>query len=412
MITAVPHILSILLILSVQGYGQHLLQHLESLSIDPKSCDHYHGYMDDRFALNAYLCDSAGAYQIESSKEIYTLDIEHIGTTLELTEWDEREQQSAIITLANSDGGYAGEWYHATLPSKYSFVLSSTPQEIDSKILLATYSSIIEDEVVSIHLNHTTMQITLSQKYNDGKIYTSTFTCDDTDCRKMIADVTGFDSFDSITIRKLNNGNYKLTTFLDGDRKKTIKLFPEELIYSASKNYMDYRSMLSAEYPNFKHKALNKYLMSLQIDWIKKTSQYLRALYQHDDAVITDDRLRNQAFSWIEIEMWSDRFISGVRYIQTTWNEKVDAEAFHYLIDKEQEVELSEIWTSELQSKESQEIAEKAGTWLVGLDGIYHIYFDRVRGVQRSKLPADDVKSRLRDDNWLQSLVNDHIIRL
>ena len=170
--------------------------------------------------------------------------------------------------------------------------------------------------------------------------------------------------------------------------------------------------MLLAEYATFNDKNLNKYLNKVQAHWIKSTSTKLRELHKADSTEIVSDRLKHQASSWIDIELWTEDFISGVQYNQYNWQPEVEASAFAYHIDKSKAVTLTDVWDNDwnLTNLDSTMDNENS-TWVVGRDGIYKVYFDRVKGIQREPYFYSDIAKYIDGGSWLDKLLDQDKIK-
>jgi len=51
-------------------------------------------------------------------------------------------------------------------------------------------------------------------------------------------------------------------------------------------------------------------------------------------------------------------------------------------------------------------IDNENSTWVVGYDGIYKIYFDRVKGIQRESYLYSDLTQYIDRGSWLDKLVD------
>ncbi len=391
--------------------AQSLIDHYEALHGSVKGCRIYHGQLDDIFPLEMLICDDKGAYKMYSSSDIYNLSIETKGDTLEMLEEDSQERTSGYITLSeskNKDGKiYSGEWKHIESSAKYPLIIYEQGLKIPpTPNYLTKLTGIIRSRVVDINIDHTNRTLEIQEKFGLLGRYKSEYICKNDKCTKMVVSPEGIIGVSSVEINKNRNGDYSMIILTADQHRERSELKIVSQVKSKTKSYSDYRSMILAEYAVFGDDDLDEYILKLQLEWIRSTSARLREILKSDPTEIVSDRLKNQATSWLEIELWTEDFISGVQYKQYNWEPEIEATAFAYHIDKSKVVSLTKVWDNnwDLTNLDST-IDNENSTWVVGRSGIYKIYFDRIKGIQRESYPYADLTQHIDGGSWLDKLL-------
>lgn len=398
--------------------AQTLTSYLQNKNISNEACTRYHGLLDGAYELEMMLCGDKGAYKMLSSNDIYMLEVEGVNDQIELYEWDERNQHSGVITLTKSDIGYEGRWMHTESQSGYDFKIFENHKNVNTTSpCLTSFSGLLGDELVDIIIHHVTSEIEIIKRYGNRKRYITSFDCQNSGehCIKKKAIVEGFDGLTHIEILEGKNNRHKLIPYNGKVRGTATELTLGYKVQNEVKTYADYQSLLFAEYPMFGIQSIDKYLLQMQIEWIKNTSQDLRELYAKEDAIIVDDRLQFQSFSWIDVEVWTSEYISGVQYQQCSWEKEVLARAFHYSLEKKEALPLTYLWkegfTPDQYAYQQGMENNDADTWLMGHDAMYRVYFDRINGVQRDEYPYADLRSYIDRGSWLDRLLDENKIK-
>lgn len=400
---------------TVVVHGQSISTYLQSIDIDTLLCTSFTGLLDDNFEFDMMLCDSVGAYKMKSSNDIYVIEIENINDGLELTEWYDKNQLTGTIILKkNNANNYSGRWHHPDQPINYNIAISTKPLENQDIISESKYSGVLDDKLVYIKINHEENTLQIIERYGSLKILKVTYECNDQNCKKLSADIKGFDGVDKIEILEGEKQSYKLISFLNGNRKDINQLTLQNYISQQRKSYCDFRSMITAEYPQIGNKELDQYLSSLQLEWIKNTSLKLRTLYNIKEDVIPSERLKYQAYTWIDIELWTKDFISGIIYHQYSWQTNIEAIAFHYDISKSEELTLDNVWSKGFSPEQyayQQGVENNHDTWLISRQSLNRVYFDIIKGVQRDVYPYKDINNYIDKGSWLDKLLKDEKIK-
>lgn len=404
------HIICLLTLLVVGSTmrAQSILEYYKSLNENTKGCQIYEGYLDQVFELEMLICDNKGAYKMKSSADIYNIIIEEENGIIEIIEEDAEGRTSGYITLTKKDKGYTGEWRQIESAASYSFVLYESNQaEKNSEKYITKLSGVIRGRLVHISLDHANESVEIQERYGLQGRYKSIYDCQDKKCNKIKIQPEGIVGVSSVEIYKDKKGIYKMIVLTSDQNREVTDLEIITEVQKKTKAYCDYRSMLLAEYATFNDKDLDRYLDRLQANWIKATSIKLRALHKEDPNAIVSDRLKHQASSWIDVEVWTDDFISGVQYKQYNWKPEVEAEAFAYYTDKSKAVYLKETWEDDWDLSKLQSNSEnKNSTWVVGRDAIHKIYFDRILGVQRESHSYKDLSQYIDKGSWLDKLLS------
>ena len=404
------HIINLIALLLVVASteAQSLTKYYKNIHGSTEGCQSFDGLLDEVFTLEMLICGDQGVYKMKSSSDLYNITIEEINGAVEMIEEDSEGRTSGYITLAKTDDGYLGNWRQIESASSYSFELVKPDIElINSEKYITKLSGVIRSRLVHISLDHANESVEIQERYGLQGRYKALYTCQDKICNKIRIQPEGIVGVSSVEIYKDQKGIYKMIVLTSDQNREVTDLEIITQVEKKTKAYSDYRSMLLAEYATFNDKDLDRYLDRLQANWIKATSIKLRALHKEDPATIVSDRLKHQASSWIDIEVWTDDFISGVQYKQYNWTSEVEAEAFAYYTDKSKAVYLNEVWEddwdlSELESKDE----EANSTWVVGRDALHKIYFDRINGVQRESHSYKDLSQYIDGGSWLDKLLS------
>ncbi len=400
--------LFILLLLASYAEGQSLIKHYENLHETSEGCQIYNGLLDDVFELEMLICEDKGAYKMKSSADVYNISLEEEDGIVEITEEDDQGRTSGYITLVKNDNGYQGTWRQIESAASYSFVLQNGEAvQREPEKYITKLSGVIRSRLVHISLDHANESVEIQERYGLQGRYKSLYTCQDENCNKVSIKPEGIVGVSSVEIYQDKKGEYKMIVLTSDQNREVTDLEVITQVQKKTKAYSDYRSMLLAEYATFDDKDLDKYLDRLQANWIKATSIKLRALHKEDPIAIVSDRLKHQASSWIDIEVWTDDFISGVQYKQYNWTSEVEAKAFAYYTDKSKAVQLNDVWEDDWDlSKLETNNEEENSTWVVGRDAIHKIYFDRINGVQRESHSYKDLSQYIDNGSWLDKLLS------
>ena len=388
--------------------AQSLKEYYKSTHGSTKGCKNYDGLLDEVFSLEMLICGDQGVYKMISSSDIYNLSITSNDGITEMIEEDSQGRNSGYITLTKSPNGYAGEWRQIESASKYSFSITEHKKNEEvTEYYITKLSGVMRSRLVNVSIDHANGTVEIQEKYGLQGRYKSEYTCKDQKCNKLIIKPEGIIGVSSIEIYKDKKGKYKMIVLTADQNRESSDLIVINQVQKKTKAYSDYRSMLLAEYATFHDKDLDEYLNKVQANWIKETSIRLRDIHKSDPTEIVSERLKHQASSWIDIELWTEDFISGVQYKQYNWQPEVEATAFAYHIDKSMEVSITEVWDNDwkLNNLES-DIENKNSTWVVGRDGLHKIYFDRINGVQRESHSYNELAQHIDNGSWLDKLLD------
>ncbi|MDA9301214.1 hypothetical protein N9Q30_00075 [bacterium] len=393
--------------------AQSLQEYYKTIHTSTEDCISYDGLLDEVFPLEMLICGDKGVYKMKSSSDMYSLSIEVDSDTIEMVEEDSQGRSSGYITLTKSDNGFSGEWNQIESAAKYSFTINQDVHEDElTPYYITRLSGIIRSRIVNINIDHTNGTLEIQEKYGLQGRYKSEYICKDKKCNNVILKPEGIIGVSSVEIYKDKSSDYKMIVLTADQNREITELQILTQIKKKTKAYSDYRSMLLAEYAKFNDKNLDTYLKKKQAHWIKSTSINLRKFYKADSTEIVSDRLKYQASSWIDIELWTEDFISGIQYKQYNWQPEVEVSAFAYNIDKSKAVTLTDVWDKDwnLTNLDST-IDNENSTWVVGHDGIYKIYFDRVKGIQREPYLYSDLAQYIDRGSWLDNLVDQDKIK-
>ena len=411
----IRHIITAAIIFTAisNSQAQSLEEYYKSIHTSTENCKTYEGLLDGVFQLEMLICDDTGVYKMKSSSDIYNLSIESENGTLEIIEEDNQGRNSGYITLTKSANGFAGEWKQIESSAKYSFIINEkVDKKKDSPNYITRLSGVIRSRLVNIDINHDIGSVEIQERYGLKSRYKSEYTCKDDECNKVKIYPEGIIGVSSVEIYKEKSGAFKMIVLTVDQHRETSDLEIRNQVQKKTKAYSDYRSMLLAEYATFNDKDLDKYLNRVQANWIKTTSFKLRALHKADPTEIVSDRLMHQASSWIDIELWTEDFISGVQYKQYNWQDEIEATAFAYYIDKSKAVFLKDVWDNEWNLNNLvSEIDNENSTWVVGREGLYKIYFDRINGIQREPHLYTDLEQHIDGGSWLDKLLDQDKIK-
>lgn len=406
-------------IFSIEAQAQSLKEYYKALHGDIEKCKTYHGQLDNDFPLEMLICGDKGVYKMYSSSDIYNISITSDGDQIEITEEDNQGRISGYITLTNtvSDSKtgvvYNGEWQHIESPTKYPFSIFEIGQKTSpTPKYLTKLSGIIRSRVVEIIIDHSKESVSISEQNGLRSFSNSEYECLNNNCSRIKIKPKGFIGVNSVEIYKKKNGEYGMAVISVDQHREISELEFNAGAKSSTKAYSDYSTMLLAEYATFDDKDLNNYLYQLQSNWIKSTSANLRAIIKKDETEIVSDRLKRQAFSWIEIEHWTEDFISGVQYNQYSWKADVEAKAFAYNIDKSRVISLNNVWKEDWSPNSLEtKIDNNYSTWVAGREAISKIYFDRITGINRESFPYASMRHHIDKGSWLHKLLDQDIIR-
>ena len=393
--------------------GQSLTQTIENQGFSTESCVQYTGMLDGSFELEMLLCDDIGVYKMTSSSDLYKLDIEKSVNGIILTEWDDNEDNSAIINLSKTSGGYEGIWQHSERPSNYTISISQAQQSTEApRYSVTTLTGAIGNELVDIVIHPETMLVEIYKKYGNKARIKSIYECNDEACKKMSVKINGLGDIDNIEILQLQKNDYKVVPYQGAKRMKATVLKINGKIENQSKSYADYRLLLLAEYPKLGRKGVDTYFEKIQSQWVQKTSKDLRIEYTKDEGIIVDDRMKYQAYSWVDVELWTEDFVSGVIYKQYSWEDEVLATAFHYDIDNDKALDMTTAWNLGFDPDDSI-VDSNYGhhTWVVGYDALCRVYFDRVNGIQRELYPYKNIEKHIKKNGWLDKILSQQKVK-
>ena len=403
----------ILLTAITASTAQSLTEYYKTVHGSTEGCKSYDGLLDEVFPLEMLICGDKGVYKMKSSSDLYNLSLETKNGTLEIIEEDSQGRSSGYITLTKSINGYSGEWRQIESAASYSFSINEdkNKQELPPNYI-TRLSGVIRSRLVNIDIDHVNGLVEIQEKYGLRNRYKSEYQCKDDKCNKILIRPEGIIGVSSVEIYKDKSRQHKMIVLTVDQNRETSDLEIQNQVQKKTKAYSDYRSMILAEYATFNDKDLDKYLNKIQAMWIKSTSYKLRELHKADPVEIVSDRLKHQASSWLDIELWTEDFISGVQYMQYSWQTKVEATAFAYHIDKSKAVSLTNVWDNDwnLTNLDSA-IDNSNSTWVVGREGINKIYFDRVKGVQRESYSYTDLAQHLDSGSWLDKLLDQDKIK-
>lgn len=403
----------VLLLLASTTQAQSLTEYYKSLHGTTDGCKSFAGVLDETFDLELLICGDKGVYKMNSSSDIYNLNIETKGDQMEIIEEDSQGRTSGYITLTKSVKGYEGEWRQIESASRYSFELLER-YEIESQkaYYLTRLSGIIRGRQVHITIDHSNESIEIEELHGLQGRYKSNYTCQNKNCHKLTIKPIGIIGVNTIEVYKDKRGKYKLIVLTADQNREASELQIVHQVQKKTKAYSDYRSMIVAEYASFNNKDLDNYLNKMQANWIKSTSIQLRELHKEDPIEIVSDRFKHQANSWIDVELWTEDFLSGVQYKQYNWKSEVEVTAFAYYIDKSKSVSLNSVWKDNWSNdKLVSKIDNENSTWVVNRSGIDKVYFDRVTGTQRETFLYSDLKENIDKRSWLNKLLDEGKIK-
>lgn len=411
----IRHIASVIILCTAYtlSQAQSLQEHYKATHISTKGCKTYDGLLDEIFELEMLICGDKGIYKMKSSADIYQLTIDNIDGTLEILEEDIHGRNSGFISLTKSTNGFSGEWSQIESAAKYSFSIyeDESVKEM-SEHYISKLSGDMRSRLVNIYIDHVNGTAEIQEKYGLQGRHKSEYICKDEKCNTLILNPKGIIGVSSIEIDEDKKGAFKMIVLTADQHREVNDLQIQNQALKKTKAYSDYRSMLLAEYAVFGDNDLDEYLDQIQANWLRETSIKLREIHKSDPIEIVSDRLKNQASSWLDIEVWTEDFISGVQYNQYNWESEVEAIGFAYHIDKSKDVSLADVWDNEwnLNNLESK-INKKNSTWVVGYEGLYKIYFDRIKGVQRESFPYTQLAEHIDGGSWLDRLLDQNKIK-
>jgi len=408
------YIITIVVCLIVtSAQSQSLTEYYKELHGSVEGCKTYHGQLDEIFPLEMLICGDNGVYKMYSSSDVYNLTIENEGDIMELVEEDSQGRTSGYITVTksvsnNQNNVFTGEWKHIESAARYPFAIQEYGQKIQLKANYITrLSGVLRSRLVEVDIDHANQSVEIREKFGLQGRYNSQYECQDEKCKRFSIKPEGIIGVSSVEIYKKAKGGYGMVVFSSDQNRETSELKLVAQVKSETKAYSDYRSMLLAEYPVFEDEDLSDYIYRMQANWIKSTSINLREILESDPTEIVLDRLKHQASSWIDIELWTEDFISGVQYNQYNWQGEVEVTAFSYNIDKSRAVSLSDVWDDDWSHTQLENEEEEINSaWVVGREALHKIHFDRINGVQRESFPYSQLKENIDRGSWLDKLLD------
>lgn len=392
--------------------AQSLHQYYKSTYGSTDNCKNYHGILDETFPLEMIICGDTGAYKMKSSSDLYLLTLDSNNGRLEIIEEDYQGRNSGFINLTKSIDGYAGTWNHVESAAQYSFSIYENDVANEASHYITKLSGVIRGRTINITIDHANETIEIQEEYGLQSVYKSRYICNDITCSKMVIQPEGIIGVSSVEISKDKRGEYKMIIMTVDQNREASQLKTVDRVLKKTKAYSDYRSMIVAEFATFEDQNFDEYLNQLQANWIKSTSYNLREIHKVDPTEIVSDRLKHQASSWIDIEVWTEDFISGIQYKQYNWKEEVEATSFAYHIDKSKAVSLHDVWEKDWNLERLHcPIDNVNSTWVAGREGIAKVYFDRIKGIQRETYSYIDLGNYIDGGSWLDRLLDQDKIK-
>lgn len=378
----------------VYVHGQGLAEHL---GVEAQQCEVYHGTMDEYYDMQVMICGDRGAYKMKSSHHIYDLEVERSGDQLEWSEWHNGEDLVAFFLLNKNSNGWEGKWENASSRTSYEVLLQKEKKRKKVIPYITRYESTIDGKDYLIDVNHVDAEIAIIEKYNSTHKIVAPYTCLDKDCNKLVANIEEWN------IQKLElqttGKKQKLTTYKSGKKDKSENA---ALVYDIARGtlaFSDFRSMIYAEYPVLQIKSFDSQIKSKMAKWVQATSKGIKTQYKNNPEQSASDRLSIRANTWVDIWHWGERMISGVIYEQHSWDGAVTSMPFHYDIENNQWLELS------------NEVSELKNI-VACADGIFTTQFDRINGVVKERMSSAEARTAINEKSWLGKFINQKIVKL
>lgn len=221
--------------------------------------------------------------------------------------------------------------------------------------------------------------------------------------------------------------NLRVSFYNTQNVQEFVSLKLEKSLNVSCLEYADYYTNYDFLFPKSEDAIFNEVMVLLTKDWIEECRKHSQQSRKKTADVAS--RASQRAYSWTDIELLTDDFISGMLTYHTTWSEQERTKTFNYDLTTNSVIELKDIfkkgfnYQSFVKKYISEEIKKEAiykhdaefRKWItieefpfftIGKDGIsFFTEFHFIYGRQRVLIPYKKMKSNIRKNAPVKGLM-------
>ncbi|MEY3421596.1 MAG: hypothetical protein RIR48_1892 [Bacteroidota bacterium] len=319
------------------------------------------GLIDNRHAADMILGTDGhtckGLYTLRSSNTTFFFDGENQGQNLKLAEMNDVSRLTGFINGSYDGISFDGQWLNKDknlqFPFKFSFVNAFenyTPDDRISNQWIRTYKGTSSDKTFDLQIKRDPATFTF--KYSDQTKSKYSKVLDAQGYRVEVLK-PGFDStildnkwvmidtsnLDKIDIIYPEENGYEVVSSLRLD----------EAVQFTNYEYADFHSKMECITPVTRSKRFDAWINSLFKSWLDDNIKKFKST--HPDEAGANERWIHNANGWVEVELYESDVISGMIYMQSSFNTKTEKIPFIYDIRYGKELKLQDIFDSKFDSK-------------------------------------------------------------
>ncbi len=143
--------------------------------------------------------------------------------------------------------------------------------------------------------------------------------------------------------------NQQLSSVIYKDNETTAftSFHLEESLPVGCIEYADYVASYDITYPKTKNAMFNFWIDNLAMDWVNDCKQFVQNDRRLKEPITPALRSTVRAFGWCDVQLMSDRLISGTMNYSTTWSDAKDARAFNFDLYTGRELALNDVFEND-----------------------------------------------------------------
>lgn len=437
---------SLLSICTLSAQTEHMEANVRALFNKPekiKWVQHYHGLFDElnevaiTLASDGKVCKGQMIY-LQSKEQFWLngslkknwLKLQEVDTDLQVTGYLQGEYNNGVMELdwSNHDHSLGG-----TISLKRLNQAAKTLKSLPSKKWLRNYKGIAFGKTVELLLQNDGQNGLRGVAYfiEDHRSYSLKGDLLENGSLKLYLRNSHSKAKGNIEGIMKKDGQISANFYNTEGRRSPTILSMEESIPLHCTEYADYISVYDITYPQTQHQDFNRWISNIAQQWLsncQKHSQKVRLINQNPDPKL---RSSVRAYAWSDVDIYTDRLISGFITFDNTWTLEPQGKAFNYDFVQKREITLEDIFVDNFDHQEfvhtyiNQEIGQhkyykdfEYRNWLakqrfpfftIRKDGIcFSTFFDTLYGQQKIIVPFSRLKPYLKTDSPIGHLLMDH----
>ncbi len=323
---------------------------------------HFRGRMNDLNDIGITLAydgtNCKGIFSYLRSKEAFRLVGVLKNEVLHLQEVDQNGALSGYIKAELSDQSIKGTW------SNYNYTVGNTLEleQIPEAVQLPSYCG--DNKWIRKYqgfLKKEGLELIL-QKDNDQELKGIAFFQRDQESFLLKGSLT-----DQGFVVRLSDVNEKLRGSIRGKivddqivessyespvgLQSPLQFTLKENLNVACVEYADYMVSYDLTFPKTKYASFNSWIEKETGRWIKDCQAHAKKIKKRHTSNLAPLRASLRAYGWCNVDMISDRLISGQLTFMNTWSQAEEGKSINYDLEKAKEIKLKDIFKKEFDQK-------------------------------------------------------------